>query len=346
VQYATLTFFSFGNFVVLMAKIKEGEEVCILHSGEIGILKKYLDAYHAMVDVNGEFIEVHITAFEPAWMFNPAGKTKAGKKDVAVHQPTGMAGLPFGIHLVFVPESNLAGEIQRYAAILVNRCGYDLRFHYQFSIEGGVHTSIRKDLKNGDDLMLHHFKQDQLNDQPAFGLTCWTIEKVEAVSHEFGKEFRLKPKQFFSGQNLMADSTNMLFTFFDKLPFKEAEKKPTKNAWLEEEGWKPVKRPKVHEVLEKAQMADSIDLHIEKLDPHWELLNKGEILDVQLAQASLFIEKAIQHRLHKIYLVHGLGKGVLKDAIANLLEQYPSVTSFNNSYHGRFGFGATEVMLE
>jgi hypothetical protein len=329
-----------------MAKIQEGEQVCILHTGEVGILKRYLTPYTVMVDVNGDYREVAVSALEPAWLFNPNGKKPESRKS---NQPEkiarGIAGMPTGIHLLFRPEKNMAGELLRYTVLLLNRCGYDLRLHYTFHLDGSLHTSLRKDLETGDDLVLHEFKTDQLNDLPSFTGTFWLQEKAGGLQHEFSRELRIKPKQFFGGQYLIENTEMLLFPLVEQLPFKE-EKSIFPKSEKDTFDWGKGKKPKPHAVIEKAQMPDFIDLHIEKLDPAWELLSKGEMLELQLDCFREFLEKAIQLRLHKIYAVHGLGKGVLREAIARLLEQYPSVTSFNNQYHARFGHGATEIILD
>lgn len=299
-----------------------------------------------MVDVNGDYQEVAVSALEPAWLFNPSGKKPQQKKDSPPEKVArGMAGVPNGIHLLFRPEKNMAGELLRYTVLLLNRCGYDLRLHYEFRLDGSLHTSLRKDLEVGDDLILHEFKTDQLNDLPSFACTFWLQEKAGGLQHEFFRELRIKPKQFFGGQYLDQNTGMLRFPFVEQLPFKEEKPSfpvPEKDSF----DWGKSKKPKPNTVIEKAQMPDFIDLHIEKLDPAWELLSKGEILELQLECFREFLEKAIQLRLHKIYAVHGLGKGVLREAIAKLLEQYPSVTSFNNQYHSRFGHGATEIILE
>jgi hypothetical protein len=100
-----------------------------------------------------------------------------------------------------------------------------------------------------------------------------------------------------------------------------------------------------NEILQMAAMPDFIDLHAEKLIPNHRDLDASSILRVQLSRFRQFLEKAIRLHMHKVYVVHGIGKGILKSEIEKILLQYPEVTSFNNGFNNRFGFGATEIIL-
>ncbi|NJK83175.1 MAG: Smr/MutS family protein [Saprospiraceae bacterium] len=66
----------------------------------------------------------------------------------------------------------------------------------------------------------------------------------------------------------------------------------------------------------------------------------------QLKFFDAFLEKALRLGVEKIFIIHGVGTGKLKDAIANRLLQHPYVATFKNEYHPRYGWGATEATLE
>jgi dsDNA-specific endonuclease/ATPase MutS2 len=44
-------------------------------------------------------------------------------------------------------------------------------------------------------------------------------------------------------------------------------------------------------------------------------------------------------------VIHGLGKGKLKNEIATRLINHPEVKTFKNEYHPKYGFGATEIIF-
>ena len=59
-----------------------------------------------------------------------------------------------------------------------------------------------------------------------------------------------------------------------------------------------------------------------------------------------YIDQALRLDVKQVYIIHGVGDGVLKAAIHKRLETVPFVRKFHNSYHPRYGYGATEVLFE
>ncbi|MBK6996084.1 MAG: Smr/MutS family protein [Lewinellaceae bacterium] len=74
-------------------------------------------------------------------------------------------------------------------------------------------------------------------------------------------------------------------------------------------------------------------------------LDKGEILRIQLQHCHRFVEKAVRLGAPRVFLIHGVGEGKLKDAIAEQLRANPYVVKFKNEYHHKYGYGATEVIF-
>lgn len=83
------------------------------------------------------------------------------------------------------------------------------------------------------------------------------------------------------------------------------------------------KIPAQHELIVKAEMPDFIDLHAENLLPGYQHMDANDILYRQISHFKNFLEKAIKYNLHKIYVVHGIGKGVLKAEIEKVLKNIP-----------------------
>ena len=83
-----------------------------------------------------------------------------------------------------------------------------------------------------------------------------------------------------------------------------------------------------------------IDLHLEKL-PDFERSNWPFPLDFQMHHCRQFLEKAVQHGITEIVIVHGLGEGILKQEVRYLLEKHPSVQLISEINRG----GAVQVRL-
>ncbi len=94
-----------------------------------------------------------------------------------------------------------------------------------------------------------------------------------------------------------------------------------------------------------ANFENEIDLHIQSLINGYARLDKGEILRIQLQHCHRFVEKAVRLGAPRVFLIHGVGEGKLKDAIAEQLRGNPYVVKFKNEYHHKYGYGATEVIF-
>tara|TARA_B110000438_G_C15754988_1_gene624668 strand:+ start:351 stop:857 length:507 start_codon:yes stop_codon:yes gene_type:complete len=95
---------------------------------------------------------------------------------------------------------------------------------------------------------------------------------------------------------------------------------------------KPTKQQRSKSVLE-------VDLHIELLTGNFQYMDNFEIIQIQLNECHTKIEKALNSHYQKLIIVHGVGTGVLKTEVHNLLNNYKL-----RYYLAKDG-GATEVMF-
>jgi dsDNA-specific endonuclease/ATPase MutS2 len=86
-----------------------------------------------------------------------------------------------------------------------------------------------------------------------------------------------------------------------------------------------------------------VDLHIERLVSDAKTLQPFEILDIQLSAFEKACDASVAHRQPMLTVIHGVGKGVLRDEIHERLRMKRHVSTFVNQYHPLFGYGATEV---
>jgi dsDNA-specific endonuclease/ATPase MutS2 len=115
------------------------------------------------------------------------------------------------------------------------------------------------------------------------------------------------------------------------------EKKPTQ---------KPKKIISASSLLDKHRNADGIvevDLHAESLFSSHRGMSNGEILNYQINYFQRCLDEAIVQRLSKIIVIHGIGNGVLRLEIRNILKGMGY--EFYDASLSRYGFGATAVMI-
>jgi len=90
---------------------------------------------------------------------------------------------------------------------------------------------------------------------------------------------------------------------------------------------------------DKSATVLKIDLHIELLSVSYQYLDNFEIVQIQLNECHLRIEKALHSNYEKLIIVHGIGTGRLKAEVHKLLRNY------NLRFYLSKDAGATEVML-
>lgn len=321
-------------------KIPVGTRVVLLQSGETGIID-YYDGSTAYIDVDGDLIQAHVKDIEPVDSFG-----KAPVK-TTIDQPQLLNSIEEGLLIQFAAVRNMAGELTRFDLSLVNNTSSNILFEYQFHLFDSSPLTIRKELNSAATIKLHEFKTDQLNDAPMFVINCWLKTAEGGTKPSLTKEIKLKAKQYF------AKLESEQFKKFDKFVIEVApsivpkeKPKPLVEINKEDIFFEKKKIPAQHELIVKAEMPDFIDLHAENFLSGYHQMDANEILSRQISHFKTFLEKAIRYNLHKIYVVHGIGKGVLRSEIEKVLKKYPEVTAFNNDFHARFGFGATEIFLD
>ena len=99
----------------------------------------------------------------------------------------------------------------------------------------------------------------------------------------------------------------------------------------ENESAKKISRHNLNEV--------KIDLHIENLSNDFLAMTNFEIVQVQIKKCEDALINAINSNSQKLIIVHGIGEGVLKKEVHNLL------TRFELRYFISINGGSTEVML-
>jgi len=59
-----------------------------------------------------------------------------------------------------------------------------------------------------------------------------------------------------------------------------------------------------------------------------------------------YISACLEKEIYALRIIHGKGKGILKQRVCALLEKHPAVASFSDAPMGAGGWGATLVVLK
>lgn len=88
-----------------------------------------------------------------------------------------------------------------------------------------------------------------------------------------------------------------------------------------------------------------VDLHFEKIGTGLQHFNDSQKLTHQLDCFQRELDRAIAGHLTKIIFVHGVGAGVLRNEIREILKGYQGI-EYNDAPYQKFGAGATEVRIK
>jgi Smr domain len=263
---------------------------------------------------------------------------------------------PRGLLLCFEPMLGSDEAISRYKVWLLNDSPFEFVFEFDL-FTGARDVIVLDELINANTILeLGDFLSDDLNDSPEMEIGVQRITTAGADESWLERKMRLKAKQFFNAMQHTPGLGQMThqFLLFEKFE-QEAPKDELQGikAYAKASANKP--KPannsnsvpyKTFNLEEIANFVPEIDLHIHALMPGYARLDKSEILRIQLKHFQGFIDKAIRLGIPRVHVIHGLGEGKLRDAIAMQLRDHPRVAKFKNEYHHKYGHGATEVIFE
>lgn len=105
------------------------------------------------------------------------------------------------------------------------------------------------------------------------------------------------------------------------------------------------KKSKSHSLPNKYFEHYELDLHIENLIDSWQGLSNFEIVSIQLKNFQKRFFEALKNNEPYFVVIHGVGKGVLKDEIYKFLIQFPNV-SMGPANTRKYGMGASEIRID
>jgi hypothetical protein len=225
---------------------------------------------------------------------------------------------------------------------LLNHTKTAYRFTYKLHFFGKSDFELKNEIHPFGDFYLHDIPFSDLNDSPSFEFIFQLSIPEKSKVHEHKVSVRLKPKQLFAKIEELKKKQHATFTqqLFETYPDKK-EELPVEPGMLATRGYKIYDASKGRQHLEPARSV--VDLHIEKLTDDWNRLSNFEILSLQLKAFEKFYHLALAHHLPSMIVIHGVGEGVLRNEIHDILRLKREVKSFVNQYDPRFGYGATEI---
>lgn len=95
-----------------------------------------------------------------------------------------------------------------------------------------------------------------------------------------------------------------------------------------------------------SMFGEEIDLHVDSTQFRGGKKDNKYAIEFQLEALEAALDNAVMKGKVEIRVIHGLGKGKLKDEVHKILATHPQVKHFENTYHARYGMGSTIVYFK
>jgi Smr domain len=261
-----------------------------------------------------------------------------------------------GVQIVWEPMPGADDSITRYMIWLVNPTQYD--FICEFDLYVLDRNLIRLDdfLSSNTAIEVGTMLTDDLNDAPEVEVSLVRLTTAGEDDKIFNS-LRIKAKAFFKHYQHVPILGQMAHAFVLFEHFNVQEKKESKEEDLQtytkrKVADKPRKSTDYGSLYEAfnpeayATFSNEIDLHIQALVNGHARIDPREVLRIQLQHFDRYMDRAIRLGVPRVFIIHGVGEGKLRDALAQRLRDYPHVKKFKNEFHHKYGYGATEVIFD
>lgn len=340
-----------------------GTRVRLRFTGETGVVISRLsdDMVEIRLDNDPDFI---IPAFEedivadtvlssvaPAWASAREKKPEPPARRIVKSQYHILK--PKGLQLAFEPMPGRDETVSRYKVWLINDTPFDFLLEFDLFTTSRDVIILDEKIAASSAYELGDFLSDDLNDAPEVFISVRRIT-TEGTDTPLDTGLRIKAKQFFNSFqtasiiNVMAYHFVLMGSFEAKPAASDQDLKSytLQNRSKTRSAGNANARPhKAFDPEDFAHFEPEIDLHIQALMNGYARLDKGEILRIQMQHFHRFIDRAVRVGANRVFVIHGVGEGKLKEAIADSLRGNPHVKKFKNEYHHKYGYGATEVII-
>ena len=339
-------------------KYDVGDDIIVVHSNDEGKVIEILNEKMVLIEVKGVKFPAYMDQidfpyfkrFTQKKIFPDPKKPKVYVDQVPKEKRRDEVKVADGIWLTLFPkfETDVFGDdiVEKFKVYLINRTDKGYEFTYKLNFFGRNDFEITSDLAAFKDFYLHDVAFENLNDSPSFEFEFRLLQPDKYKADFCEASYKIKPKQLFQKieelkEKNLPSLNHLLLQTYPSKPYEEDLLDMSK---LASAGFKVYDVAKVKQHLEPGRSV--IDLHIEKITDSWKGLTNFEIITIQLKEFEKWYDLAVAHHQPDLIVIHGVGKGKLKDEIHDILKTKKDVKYFVNQYDPRFGYGATEIFFQ
>ncbi|HCB61053.1 MAG: hypothetical protein A2W93_07055 [Bacteroidetes bacterium GWF2_43_63] len=248
-----------------------------------------------------------------------------------------------GVYLAFMPENQevlISGNMDVY---LINYSKWQVAFHILKADPSKGFESIATGLmEKGDATIIESLSEYDLKNWSRLRLQlhCFDSKNGQLFDSEL-IDLEIKTSKFIKediyDENPFFDELAHVIFVHDLSHPPLYNSTPTTNTEISEK--------KTSSVIDRYMIDRSnaeVDLHIEKLRSDHKTMRKDDIMPIQIAFFRQCLEAAIAKKLARIVFIHGVGVGLLKKELTDILKTYADL-EFEDASILKYGIGATEV---
>lgn len=333
-------------------KFSIDDKIILKRTGEEGHVVSYINNQMVEVEINGIRFPAFIDEIDHPYLKWFTEKKSNKSKSVVPEQlpveriKSRAPKVAKGISISFIPVfkiEEMEDVVDHLKIHLLNETPHNIGFRYDVRFSNESSFSHEGKLHAFGHLYLHNIAYDEMNDQPRFHWAFTNADDTSKATEE--GVLRIRPQKLFEHINQLLLNNEPSFAYLLTEEFSDKQAMP-------EEVLPPAPPPKKSGLKKPAKMGlhdlprQELDLHIEQLVDTTRGLSNAEMLHIQCSTLQRYLHLAILHRQQRMVIIHGLGKGVLRDEVHKILKETPEVSRYSDGWHGNYGFGATEVWFK
>ncbi len=355
-------------------KFKVGDKVNFLNESGGGVITKIIDSRMVNVEVEGGFEMPVLTSelildyrakeiedIEKEYSLDRPAKAISSTENIEENEPERITEInPYfqvkeekGIYLVYEPLDQqwiLTGDIDIY---IVNNTGYDILYSLFFeengTLKGIDYGSVPPDSKINIDTI---DRDDLENRTKGYLQILFHTDEPEKLFMPLHSRINVKTGRFYKEGSYVSNTLTGGKAIIVNISPESALETVDDNILKEKFGNRAAKAKAetIREipVIEKHKISDReavVDLHIGELIDNITGLSGKDMLEIQMNYFKKALESAILNDYEKVTFIHGVGNGVLKNAIIKEIDDYEGLEGRMASIT-KFGVGAIDIYIK
>lgn len=283
----------------------------------------------------------------------PPQKEREMPVDVEPEKEHEIRGNDFpALMLALVPSDDLH-ESDSYRFYLINDCNYHFTYQFGYKQNNQVYHKEVGTLESNTKVFGGTFSAKEIQSAQSFFVQGFFFKTKEAEAVppvqkdivvspvKLFKKGSFKTNDFFERKALIIDIIEQDL----KNAFEQITDADLKFAIKQKESARKLDSSTKKDNKQQKNFVKEVDLHIHELVENEAGLNPTDKLNIQIEHFEKELNDAIAKGIRKVVFIHGVGNGVLKLKIRNILDKDYAKYEYQDASFQKYKYGATLVSL-